>query len=234
MSDEDLETWYAYPPDAERWLRANFVVSADGFVSLDGSSVPLSGPADRRVIGMLRALADVVLVGAGTARAEDYRPVAIGAARAEIRSRHGLSAAPPMAVVTRGLDLDLDGPLFAPVPAAPTIIVTTTAAHADRLAEARQVADVIVHEGEIDFTLLLHQLASRGMQRVLCEGGPSLLTDLLQLGLVDELCLTLSPFLVASSSERRLTGPLRQSLPLTLAGSRIDGDFTFQRYLAQR
>ena len=233
MNAEDLETWYAYPPDVDRWLRANFVVSVDGFVSLNGLSEPLSGAADKRAFGMLRALSDVVLVGAATARAESYRPVQIGAARAEIRARHGLSPVPPIAVITRSLDLDLDGPLFTEA-VAPTIVVTTSEAPADLLAAARQVADVIVHPGDIDFVLLLNQLASRGMRRVLCEGGPSVLADLLALGLVDELCLTSSPVLVGGATERRLIGTLAEPLQLTLGASREDEDFTFQRYLVRR
>lgn len=233
MSTEDLETWYAYPPDVDRWLRVNFVISPDGYISLNGSSEPMSGPADMRAFGMLRALADVVLVGAGTARAENYRPVQIGAARAELRSRHGLSAAPPLAVVTRTLDLDLEGPLFLQA-AAPTIVVTTSEAPPDLLSQARQVADVIVHQGDVDFALLLNQLASRGMRRVLCEGGPGLLADLLAVGLVDELCLTTSPVMVGNPAERRLIGALPEPLRLTLARSRTDDGFTFSRYLVQR
>ncbi|MDX6212689.1 MAG: hypothetical protein QOF82_1776 [Frankiales bacterium] len=227
---DDLETAYAYP--SERWLRCNFVVSPDGAASLDGGSERLSGPPDKRLFGMLRALCDVVLVGAGTARAEDYQPVRIGDRRAEIRARHGLSACPPIAVVTRTLDLDLTKPLFTQAQAR-TIIVTSSAVPVARLAEAREVADVIVHD---DLGSVPQQLAELGLGRVLCEGGPGLFGDLLRLGLVDELCLTVSPTLVGSLSEHRLTGstPLPQPLSLTLAGSRTEEDFVFLRYLVQR
>jgi riboflavin biosynthesis pyrimidine reductase len=230
---DHLELLYAYPSD--RWLRANFVVSPDGVASLDGGSERLSGQPDKRVFGMLRALCDVVLVGAGTARSEDYQPVRIGPVRAEIRARHGLSAAPPIAVVTRSLDLDLTKPLFTQAQAT-TVVVTSTAVPASRLAAAREVADVIVLEGELSLPAMVEQLAARGLGRVLCEGGPDLFGDLLRAGLVDELCLTVSPLLVGSLSEHRLTGstPLPQPLSLTLAGSRTEENFLFLRYLVDR
>ncbi|MDX6230266.1 MAG: hypothetical protein QOI76_3656 [Frankiales bacterium] len=227
---DDLETAYAYPSD--RWLRCNFVVSADGAASLDGSSEQLSGAPDKRVFGILRALCDVVVVGAGTARAEDYQPVRIGPRRAEIRARHGLSACPPIAVVTRTLDLDLTRPLFTQAQAR-TIVVTSSAVPDRRLDEARTVADVIVQD---DLAGLPQQLAERGLGRVLCEGGPELFGDLLRAELVDELCLTVSPQLVGSLSEHRLTGStaLPRPLSLTLAGSRTDENFLFLRYLVDR
>jgi riboflavin biosynthesis pyrimidine reductase len=229
----DLETAYPYPPGKERWVRANMVTSVDGFASLDEQSSTLSGAADKKVFGILRALCDVVLVGAGTARGEGYEAVKIGPVRAEIRARHGLSAAPPIAVVTRTLDLDLTAPLFTQADAR-TIVVTTSAASADRLAQARGVADVIVHDGEIDLALLLDQLADRGLHRVLTEGGPGLLTDLLAAGLVDELCLTVSPTVVGDPVEHRLIGHLPSPVTLELAGTLVDTGFVFLRYLVQR
>jgi riboflavin biosynthesis pyrimidine reductase len=227
---DDLETVYAYPSD--RWLRANFVISPDGAASLNGGSELLSGQPDKRVFGMLRALCDVVLVGAGTARSEDYQPVRIGPVRAEIRARHGLSAAPPIAVVTRTLDLDLTRPLFTEAQAR-TLVVTSSAVPVSRLDEARAVADVIVLDDEISLPAMVDVLAERGLGRVLCEGGPDLFGDLLRAGLVDELCLTVSPQLVGSLSEHRLTGsaPLPRPLSLTLAGSRTEENFLFLRYL---
>ncbi len=73
LADEDLARLYAYPPGP--WLRANFVASVDGAAHLDGASAGLSSDADRHVFALLRTLADVVLVGAGTARTERYGPV---------------------------------------------------------------------------------------------------------------------------------------------------------------
>src|ERR1700712_772954 len=124
------------------------VSSVDGAASLDGGSRALAGEPDMRVFGMLRALCDVIVVGAGTVRAEDYKPVRIGPRRGEIRSRHGLSACPPIAVVTSSLDLDLTRQLFTEAEA--RTIVVTSSRDSVRLAAAREVADVIVHEGSTD------------------------------------------------------------------------------------
>ncbi|BEP16198.1 pyrimidine reductase family protein [Acidothermaceae bacterium B102] len=229
----DLETAYAYPPGTDRWVRANMVVSVDGSASLDHQSATLSGTGDKKVFGLLRALCDVILVGAGTARIEEYAAVRIGPTRAEIRDRHGLSASPPIAVVTRTLDLDLTKPLFTQA-AARTIVVTTSSVPSSRLAAAREVADVIVHDGEIDLARLLDQLADRGLRRVLTEGGPALLGDLLSAGLVDELCLTISPTMVGDPGEKRLTGRLPEPLALELVGTISDAGFVFLRYLVRR
>src|SRR5215469_14098809 len=103
---------YAYPRD--RWLRVNFVSSADGAAHLDGRSEGLSSPADKQVFGILRVLADVVLVGAGTARVEEYKPARRRPSLAALRE--GRPAAPPIALVTRTLGLNLTSPLFTEAP----------------------------------------------------------------------------------------------------------------------
>ena len=76
LDDFELAEAYAYP--RERWLRTNMVMSADGAGSLDGLSGGLSAAGDKRVFGILRALANVVLVGSGTAEAENYKPARPG------------------------------------------------------------------------------------------------------------------------------------------------------------
>src|SRR5262249_62330020 len=110
------------------------VTSLDGAAALGGRTGGLSGDADRQVFAMLRALADVILVGAETARVEGYRPVkprTEGARWAWLRA--GRVPSPPIAVVTRRLDLALDSPLLAASPAhAKTIVITTEAAPPER------------------------------------------------------------------------------------------------------
>src|SRR5262249_4849218 len=112
------------------------VASVDGAATLDGRAGGLSGEADEQVFAMLRALADVILVGAGTARAERYgpvRPESEGLRWAWLRD--GRTPSAPIAVVTRALDLDLASPLLAGAPAhARTIVITTQAAPAERRA----------------------------------------------------------------------------------------------------
>src|SRR5579863_5898058 len=99
---------YAYP--RERWVRANMVTSADGAAYVDGRSGGLSGTDDKRIFGVLRVLADVILVGAGTARAEEYRPAQRRPSLASLRE--GRSETAPIALVTRTLGLNLTSSLF--------------------------------------------------------------------------------------------------------------------------
>jgi hypothetical protein len=106
----DLEAAYATPPDAS--LRANFVISLDAAVSVGGQSAALGGPADMEVFATLRALTDVVLVGASTVRAESYGPAKIAPPAIERRQARGQSPIPPIAVVTRTGDLDTDSHFF--------------------------------------------------------------------------------------------------------------------------
>src|ERR1700761_3192332 len=133
---------YAYP--RERWLRANFVSSADGAAYVDGRSGGLSSDGDKRIFGVLRVLADVVLVGAGTARVEEYKPARRRPAL-EDDLRAGRPPTVPIAVVSRKLDLDFTAPLFTGAPPdARTIVITCAGSPDDQRAAAALVADVIV------------------------------------------------------------------------------------------
>jgi riboflavin biosynthesis pyrimidine reductase len=102
---------YRYPNDRP-WLRANMVSSLDGSAVRDGRSEGLSSAADKEVFGVLRGLADVVLVGAGTARTEGYRALRPKEAYAGVRASLGQRPAPVLALVSGRLDLDPDSQLF--------------------------------------------------------------------------------------------------------------------------
>jgi 5-amino-6-(5-phosphoribosylamino)uracil reductase len=199
LAPEDLPEVYAYPPDPGRpWVRVNFVSSLDGAVSVDGRSGGLGTPADKAVFGTLRRLADVVLVGAGTARAERYR----GARRPTL----GRDVPPPIAVVTGSAALEPDLGLFTDT-FVPTIVLTTAAAPPGRRATLREAGAEVVELPDLAVATLLGELERRGMRRVLCEGGPGLHGDLIAAGAVDELCLTLSPLLAAGDAGRIAHGP---------------------------
>ena len=224
---------YAYP--RERWLRANFVSSADGAAYIDGLSGGLSSPGDKQVFGILRVLADVVLVGAGTARAEEYKPARQRPSLASLRE--GRPAAPPIALVTRTLGLNLASPLFTEAPPdARTIVITCAAADAGLRAETAKVADVIVAGDEaVDLPAARAALEDRGLPRVLCEGGPRLFGDLAAAGLVDELCLSLSPVLAGPGAARIIDGAhldAARPLALTQVLAADDGFLCF-RYAAK-
>ncbi len=113
LDDSDLRELYAYPPELTTpWLRVNFVSSLDGAVAVDGRSGGLGTPADKQVFGLLRELADVILVGAGTARTENYGGARTSEALRERRAAAGLSPVPPIAVVTASGNLDPGMRLF--------------------------------------------------------------------------------------------------------------------------
>ena len=220
---------YAYPD--RLWVRANMIASVDGAITVDGRSGGLSGPADRLVFSVLRSLADVIVVGAGTARAERYRQ----AQPAELwqRLRAGGSPAPPVAVITRRLDLDLTGPLFGPGPAR-TIVLTSGLAPEQRLAAAGRVADVIVTgQDNVTAAAVVEALAGRGHRKILVEGGPSWLGQLTAERLLDELCLTISPVIEGGHSSKRMT---HSTGPADLTGLRLaalleDDGFLLSRYV---
>jgi riboflavin biosynthesis pyrimidine reductase len=226
-----LAAAYAYP--RQQWLRANFVASADGAAYVDGRSGGLSSAGDKQVFGILRVLADVVLAGAGTARAEEYKPARRRDSLASLRA--GRPAAPPIALVTRTLGLNLASPLFTETqPDARTIVITCAASDDDLRAEAAKVADVIVAGDEaVDLAAAVAALRDRGLSRVLCEGGPHLFGDLFAAGLVDELCLSLSPTLAGPGASRIIAGTTSDARPLTLTQALADDDgFLFFRYAA--
>lgn len=229
--DVDLDEAYAWPATPAQVVRANMVSSADGAAARDGVTEPISGPADKRVFAVLRGLTDVILVGAGTARKERYGGTRPGAERSATRRAAGLAPVPPIAVVSGRLDLDPAGPLFTDT-LVPPIVVTCSAAPADRLAALRPVADVIVAGAyRVEVTALLDALADRGYRHVLCEGGPRLLYDVVTAGRLDELCLTVSPCLSGGPAGRILTGPtLPTAARLTLRQVLTEAGSLFLRY----
>jgi riboflavin biosynthesis pyrimidine reductase len=232
---ELLGRLYAYP-DRRSWVRANMIASVDGAAQVGGRSSGLGGPADRMLLQVLRSLADVILVGAGTAKAEGYGPARPAAQLAGLRA--GRPPTPPIAVISASLSLDPESPLLTDAPAdARTIVLTTRSAPADRRAAIARHADVVVAEADqLTARHALTELAGRGYSRVLAEGGPSLLAQIAGEGLLDELCLTVSPVLVGGQARRILSGGLADDLPggpgsLQLAHVLTDDGYLFCRYL---
>ena len=217
--DVDLAT--AYAVTAERHVRANFVASVDGAATLEGKSAGLSNDADRRLFHLLRAMSDVVLVGAGTVRAENY-----GGARAT-----GDAPPPPIAVVTRSCDLDHDARLFTETTVRP-IVLTCDVSPVERRTALADVADVVVAGAtDVDIAAALDALADRGLKHVICEGGPHLLGWLVAAGRLDELCLTLSPLIVGGSAGRIVAGLTGQvATPMRLLHVLEDAGHLVLRY----
>ena len=170
-------------------VRLNMIASVDGATTLAGVSGGLGGPADHALFAVLRSLADVVLVAAGTVRAERYGP-----------------SATPIAVVSRSPRLDWDARFFT-APVARPILVTVAQAPPAQLARAAEVAEVVIAgDRDVDLATALAALGDRGWRAVLAEGGPTLNGQLARAGLLDELCLTWSPWLASSDAKRILDG----------------------------
>ncbi len=218
--DVDLESPTAgrqlaaiYAPPMSRWLRTNLVAGVDGGArGHDGTSDSLASPADRRILGAIRRAADVVLVGAATVRAEGFR----------------VPKTARLAVVTASGDVG--SATLAPHDAQRVTVFCPASARdriAGRLAEAGVWDDRVVglsaSEGVIDVSELVSELRATGAESIVCEGGPRLAGGLLDAGLVDELCLTLSPVLAGSSGPVFAGGGTGATLALSGLLSDADG-----------
>lgn len=205
VDDDDLASLYAAP--RLPWLRANMVQTVDGAATgANGRSGSINNPSDKRVFDTLRSLADALLVGAGTARAEGYR----------------VAAVPTVLVSRQGEVPELlrDAP--------PGAVVMVTCASAPGLSSTRALLGddqvIVLGDDTVDLAAIRPALEDRGWRHVLCEGGPSLLTRLLEAGQVDELCVSVVPGLVGGSNPRITGGPdLDRSLELGLL---LEGDGT--------
>ncbi|WP_307860452.1 pyrimidine reductase family protein [Actinokineospora baliensis] len=236
VDDTELERLYDYPPALTRaWVQTNFVTSTDGAVSVDGRSAGLSSPGDKRILALGRDLADVILVGWGTAQAEHYRGVKSTEVRAARRERLGLSPLPPIAVVTARGSVEPDSHLVRDTVVPPLVITTELAPESRRSELADAGADVIVAgETEVDLGVALAELSARGLRRVNCEGGPTLLGSLIAADLVDQMCLTVSPVLAGGTSGRAAIGPTGVPVALSLASVLTDEGFLMLRYRRQK
>jgi riboflavin biosynthesis pyrimidine reductase len=226
----DADPYSLYRTDAPGVVRINMVASADGVVvDADGSSGTIGGVGDRTVFRTLRALADVIVVGAATVRAEGYGPHRVTAELADRRAADGRTKPAAMAVVSRSLDLDWTAPLFTSA-VTPTIVLTCAAADATRRRAAETAVDVVEVGGEaVEPARALAALRERGMASVLVEGGPSLNTAWFAAAVVDELCLTVSPALLGGAGPR-LAGDLAHRIDLSLLTALVDDDELYLRY----
>lgn len=232
--DIDIHAVYAHDWLERGGLRINFVSSVDGAATADGVSGGLQTPGDNRVFAALRDLADVVVAGAGTVRTEGYGVAKLSARRTAVRVELGLAARLPTAVVSRSLRLDPTAALFTDAPAeARTIVLTCTAGDATVRSALTEVADVVIcGDDDVDLAVARRELENRGLTRILSEGGPTLFGDLARAGVLDELCLSLSPLLSGPGARRIIAGELWPDGPrhLDLTGLLEEDGALFLRY----
>jgi riboflavin-specific deaminase-like protein len=229
------------------WVMLNMASTADGRATLEGRSGSISSVADRELFHALRAIADAVLVGAGTLRAERYGRIIAAPDTRAARQAQGRSEEPLACVVSRTLRLDPQTPLLACAQAR-VLVITPCAGELPGGVRAQvQYVRARTADGLLDLPGALAQLrAQHGVQTLLCEGGPHLNGELFAAGLVDELLLALAPKLaggngivadeLAPSGEQRLrivNGPeLRPPLALELASALQSESHLFLRYRA--
>ncbi len=206
------------------------VASVDGATARGATSAALGGGGDREVFAAIRRLADVVLVGASTLRAELYRPPPTDEAAVGPRRRVGASGPLRIAVVTRSLALPIDAELFSS-PANRPLIVTAAASDTGRRRELAAVADVIVAgDHDVDLTAAVAELADAVGPVVLAEGGPRLNGQLVACDLLDEVNVTVAPLLVGGASQRMAAGGDEAIRTLELVQVMRAADELFIRY----
>lgn len=234
LDDGDLPNLYAYPSDG-LWVRANFIASIDGGATVGGTTGQLGGPVDRALFSLLRELADVILVGAGTVRIESYSGARPGVAARQRRQARGQSEVPPLAIVTKSGRLERDMPVFTRTEVPPLVLTCAASAEATRR-RLGGLAEVVDCSGRdpavVDEAALLKALTNRDLNRVLTEGGPMLFGSLVERGMLDELCLTIAPCVVGGQARRIATGPGQVQSAMRCAHILSDEDgYLYTRYV---
>jgi len=240
--DVDVHAWYGAQWSDTGGVRLNMIASVDGAASIEGRSAGLQTPGDNRVFAALRDLADVIVVGARTARVEGYGPAVPSDRRQQLRRRLGYTRAPRIAVVSDQLDLDLTSDLFAHCPEdLRTLVITGQQDDPTKVEALGRRVELITTSGPavdmpgVDLPAAMRVLRERGMPRILCEGGPTLLSSMARSGAADELCMTVSPKLAGPGADRIALGAPWQSAPIGMELTHLleeDGAL-FARYRMQ-
>lgn len=229
QSDTEIASHYLadrrQPRTNQPWITLGMIASLDGSAVVAGGSTPLGGPPDRAVFRALRAVADVIVVGATTVNAEGYRAVRLPDDLVKWRTERGLPPVPRVAVVSNRLALHLSDSLLASRP----MLITSQSAPRDRLERLAEGMEVIVAGTErVDFPRAMEEMAAQGVRRITLEGGPTVNGQMA--GLVDEVCMTVAPVLAGGTGSRIVVGggPLRSARLARIIHS--DG-FLLLRYL---
>lgn len=212
-----------YQSEEQTWIRANMVISQDGhFVGPSDSSRDLTSESDLKLLLLLRALSDAVLVGANTARLENYR---------QPKQRDEFSfldrSAPRLVIVSASLEFDLTSSLFHGGTHRTLIVNAGDNAPSQNLLDS---ADVVAVKNDQNFAkTLIATLRNLNLLKITCEGGPSLLAQLLKAEVLDEYDLTISPITVGGTP--LWPDALPSSNLWEEVGTAMSGDFEFKRLL---
>lgn len=214
--------------DAPQGVRANMIFSADGAAAIAGRVKGLSCPADQYLLRHLRGYADAILVGGATARAESYGPVRLSAEHNKLRALAGLQD-PRLAVVS--LSGRLPESLCSPTTEPPILITSRSAASHNALSDDPRRQVLIAGEDRVEIVTALELLNRAGMSRILCEGGPMLLDEIVRADLLDELCVTIAPKLAGNQPLSPIAMPsISVPLGLHLRHAVVHDGYVFLRY----
>lgn len=197
------------------YLAVNFASTLDGRVAIGGRSGPIGSKVDSAMLMRLRSRFDAVMIGAGTMRAENYGRIIPDPLLRAWRERVGLPHDPLAVIVSAGLDLPWDAPLFTSGGGRILIFTSSEARPPETATKLRtvQLPPVELPDGEgrggVDVReVLRHLRQERGVRALLCEGGPHLHAQLQAAGAVDDLFITLGPQLTCGDAPRLTEGPL--------------------------
>jgi len=208
-------------------------VSIDGYIGDAASRLLLSNEADFDRIDAVRASCDAILVGAGTVRADNPRLLVRSQARRDARAARGLATSPMKVTVTRRAELDARADFFTAGDAERIVYCASP-----RVADARErlgpVATVVDAGENVEMQALTSDLAARGVERLMVEGGATVHTQFLTEDIVDELQLTVAPVFVGDSEAPRFVRdghfPWNPGRRATLVDVRQIGDVVLLRY----
>jgi riboflavin biosynthesis pyrimidine reductase len=202
------------PPETRRpYLTCAFISTLDGRATIAGRTEGLGFQMDARVLMRLRTFADAVMIGANTMRVERYDRMLPVQRLREYREQIGLPADPLTVIVSRSLDLPWDAGLFSDGHGEVVIATTSTLSPPPTATNV----ELIRHSDEVDLRGLLEHLhRERGIESVSCEGGPTILHNLIAAGLVEDLFLTHNPVLTGDGERSLMHGTLPSPVPAEL------------------
>lgn len=214
------------------FVAANMITTIDGRAAFDGRAKQLGGKTDAELLIGLRTRFDALLVGAQTVRAERYGPIVRDPKAREQRSELGLEPSPLAAVMSRSAELPFDCELF--TSGEGRVVIFTEEGRS--VPETATPVDLVTDLDLTDMGAVLDRLASSyGIRSVLCEGGPTLLSQLVDRDLVDDLFLTISPLATGEQDAPRvIEGKLDRPVEFELAELLVEDSELFTRYRPRR
>jgi 5-amino-6-(5-phosphoribosylamino)uracil reductase len=208
-------------------------VSIDGYIASAASRLLLSNDADFDRVDAVRASCDAILIGAATVRTDNPRLLVRSQARCDERRARGLAPSPMKVTVTSRAELDACADFFT-TGEAEKLVYCATPRVRDARARLGPVATVVDAGHTVEMRRLSTDLAARGVERLLVEGGGTVHTQFLTADLVDELQLVVAPVFVGDSHAPRFVrdgcfpwNPARRAI---LAAVRQIGDVVLLRY----